>query len=88
MSLAIDTNAVTAVLLADGWHTVRPGTFDVDAYEYKEDGLLVLTGGQNSGVASVGFTFHTEDGKERIAGPLTAILAVKTRARKLSVSGT
>ena len=39
MSLAIDTNRVTAVLLADGWHQVAKlrdweSSFDIDSYEF------------------------------------------------------
>jgi hypothetical protein len=36
MSLAIDIDAVTAVLLADGWHEVIDDSFYLDAYEFLE----------------------------------------------------
>jgi len=36
MSLAIDIDAVTAVLLADGWHEVMDDSFCLDAYEFIE----------------------------------------------------
>lgn len=39
MSLSIDVDTVTAVLLADGWHTVVNGSFDLDAYEYLWSGI-------------------------------------------------
>lgn len=75
MSLRIDIDKVTAVLLADGWHTVDDASFDCDAYEFMSgDGELVHGGGQ-SGVCATGFGFNSEDA--RIYGPLTAILAVK-----------
>lgn len=75
MSLAIDTNRVTRVLLADGWHQVADQSFDIDAYEYVWDDELIHGGG-NSGVCASGFAFHTTSGTY-IAGPLTAILAIE-----------
>jgi hypothetical protein len=78
MSLAIDTDDVKEVLLADGWHKVIKQSFCIDAYEYLDgkgkDAFCVHGGGQ-SGVCAAGFTFST--GKAKIAGPLTAILAVR-----------
>jgi hypothetical protein len=34
MSLAIDIDQVTGVLLADGWHDVVDVSFEIDSYEY------------------------------------------------------
>jgi hypothetical protein len=34
MSLAIDPESVTAVLLADGWHNVNTSTFTIGTYEF------------------------------------------------------
>lgn len=34
MSLAIDVDLVTHVLLADGWHTVANRSFTLDSYEF------------------------------------------------------
>jgi hypothetical protein len=74
MSLAIDPESVSAVLMADGWHEIERGTFRLDAYEYLQDGLGSLDFG------SAGFCFDTERGGmmagSRVAGPLTSILAV------------
>jgi hypothetical protein len=94
MSLAIDPGMVKAVLLADGWHEVDDLDFELDSYEFVEPhpdpnrNGLVLHGGGNSGVCATGFRFQEvvydpgEDGEVRylckIAGPLTAILAVRT----------
>jgi len=75
MSLAIDVDEVEAVLLADGWHVVIDDTFDLDAYEFKRDTSLVHGGGSN-GVCATGFVFEDDDG-QFMAGPLTAILAVR-----------
>lgn len=98
MSIAIDIDKVTAVLLADGWHDVAwrddESTFEIDAYEYiAGDHFRSLTsrGGDGSsavrlaggaeeavGVPATGFMFATGAG-EVVGGPITAILAVKTR---------
>lgn len=94
MSLAIDVDLVTDVLLADGWHKVASKSFNLDSYEYlwsgrtgmtvaqfeehyKDDAMLIHPGG-NSGVCATGFGFETDQG-EWMYGPLTAVLAVKTR---------
>lgn len=76
MSLYIDVDKVTEVLLADGWHAVEDGSFDLDSYEYHH-GDHMLHGGGNYGVCATGFTFRNADGHSMF-GPLTAILAVKT----------
>lgn len=74
MSLGIEVDDVTAVLLADGWHVVEGDSFDLDAYEFEHNDRLLHGGGQ-SGICSIGFAFTDETGY--IAGPLTAILAVR-----------
>jgi len=71
MSLAIDTDRVTAVLLADGWHDVVDKSFNLDAYEFMWDGRLV-----GSGSSATGYDFEEGNGS-RLAGPLTAIIAVR-----------
>lgn len=76
MSLAIDVDDVTAVLLADGWHDVADDSFDLDSYEYLHLGDLLLGGGSVDGVPSTGFRFVGTDGAN-MAGPITAVLAVK-----------
>jgi hypothetical protein len=91
MSLAIDVDEVTAVLLPDGWHDVLDRSFSLDSYEYiwwqdmkpeqreRENPMVMLGGGQVQGVPSTGFTFKAKDGW--LAGPLTAVLAVKRPAK-------
>jgi hypothetical protein len=76
MSLNIDTDSITAVLLADGWHEIIPKTFRLDAYEFIEEGEIVHKGGQ-SGVSATGFNFQDRETHMIISGPLTAILAVR-----------
>jgi hypothetical protein len=75
MSLNIDVDKVEAVLLVDGWHRVVKGTFELDAYEYSDQGNTVLSGGNVQGVPSTGATW--KEGDSIIACPVTAILAVK-----------
>lgn len=84
MSLAINVNRVKEVLLADGWHKVSLDSFGLDAYEYvdteegqKPDVSNILHGGGQSNVCATGFCFLEEDTDLIIAGPLTAILAIK-----------
>ncbi len=82
MSLAIDVDEVTEVLLADGWHTVSDKSFELDAYEYTWSGE-VAHGGGSSGVCATGFAFREDwaTPPRLMAGPLTAILAVRYRRR-------
>lgn len=76
MSLAIDSDSVTRVLLADGWHDVLEGTFNIDAYEFMYCGDGVLHGGGASGICPSGFEFRTAGGVV-LSGPLTSVLAVE-----------
>ncbi|MGV8967202.1 MAG: hypothetical protein ACOH2F_13075 [Cellulomonas sp.] len=95
MSLHINPDEVAGVLLADHWHQVLPGTFDLDSYEYVTEDGDILHGGGNSGVCSTGFSFvevHRATGDDesyegpsfhsRIYGPLTAIIAVREKWSK------
>jgi hypothetical protein len=89
MSLAIDVDRVSQVLLSDGWHTVVNKSFTLDSYEYiwhhegSKDSEL-MHGGGSSGVCATGFSFQAspqpgsnQKAGELIAGPLTAIQAVR-----------
>jgi hypothetical protein len=80
MTLAIQVDEVTEVLLADGWHTVLHQSFAIDAYEFLY-GEQVPHGGGEGGISSQGFRFlETGTGvglNISIAGPLTSILAVR-----------
>ena len=66
MSLMIDVDKVSHVLLADGWHEVHDSSFTLDAYEYvwandvqkKHGDFDLMHGGGKSGVCATGFTFH------------------------------
>jgi len=78
MSLAIDIDNVIAVLLAGKWHNVIEKSFVIDSYEFVRGDQVELGGGTCALVASTGFAFKTTK-DEWIAGPLTAILAVRYR---------
>ena len=82
MSLAIDIDKVTAVLLTDGWHEVKDASFSLDSYEYlwyqrRDDPMILLGGGDEPQIPARGFAFTTTD-DDQLSGPLTSILAVKT----------
>ncbi len=85
MSLAINVESVSAVLLSDGWHTVENHSFALDSYEYVSgddgDGRPELLHEGGGGVCATGFSFDVSPraGSDRISGPLTAILAVRHR---------
>lgn len=83
MSLAIDVDRVTTVLLADGWHKVEFNSFGLDAYEFirAHEGKAddVLHGGGQGGVCSMGATWQEKSAS--FFCPLTAILAVRYDAK-------
>ena len=79
MSLAIDVDEVSAVLLADGWHEVGDQSFSLAAYEYIHGGATIHKGGE-AGLTSTGFRF-SDAGGYVMYGPLTAILAVRYNPR-------
>jgi hypothetical protein len=88
MSLAIDTDLVTDVLLSDGWHHVEDDSFDIDSYEYldtwwneTDKSILKLGAGQEPLIPTRGFSFRekSDDKNVRTVGPLTSIIALRTR---------
>jgi hypothetical protein len=64
---------VVAVLLADGWHRIIPGSFSVGTLSF----------GAEAGPGTPGFRFEQADqggspyGPATLAGPLASILAVR-----------
>jgi len=84
MSLAIDCDYIKAVLVADEWYEIVPGSFDIDSYEFRDGGVsdesrrkLLLGGGNESMIPSRGFVF-TKGGGQTFYGPLTSIQMVRT----------
>jgi hypothetical protein len=89
MSLSLDVDHVTKVLLSDGWHNVHDKSFTLDSYEYiwfpnqeKRDRgePMIMHAGGRSGVCATGFQMRCEHGE--VAGPLTSILAVRMAAAR------
>ena len=56
MSLNIEVDHVTGVLLVGGWLHVGKGTFELDTYEFQREGTPLHSGGE-SGTCSRGFSF-------------------------------
>ncbi len=82
MSLAIDVDRVSQVLLSDGkWHKVKGKSFDLDAYEFMHEERRILTGGMVEGVPSLGATWQEPDGS-LVVCPLTAVLALRLYPQK------
>lgn len=82
MSTRIEAEHVEAVLLADGWHNVVPGTFRIGPSE-----IVLRNPGDPTDVFETwsgwpnGFSFQelSQEGARRtVAGPITALLAVAT----------
>lgn len=80
MSLHIDVKDVKAVLLADGWHELVSNSFELDAYEFLEDGDIRLGGGSDLGISSLGARWSEKEGVT-VACPIRSIIAVKTAKR-------
>lgn len=78
MSLGIDVETITEVLLPDGkWYLVEPGSFDVDSYEMISGDICLLGGGDSVGTSSTGFRFREYATAEYISGPMTSVIAVR-----------
>ena len=92
MSLAIDVDTVSKVLLADGWHVVVDQTFSVDSYEYQWSGRNGVSVAQLAAEAGSSDPLRVHGGGQSgvcaagfsfkgedgscLAGPLTAVVAV------------
>jgi Tfp pilus assembly protein PilV len=74
MSLYIEVDGIAAVLLADGWHTIKDKSFDLDAYEFQHSNTLL--GGAD--VCSTGAIWTEADGAV-VCCPLTAVLAIRSK---------
>lgn len=81
---AIDVDEVTAVLLPDGWHECSGRGLYIDEYAYFDGSSgsnsprWLMTNGSDLGICPMGFTFCAVDGTY-VFGPLTSILAVRTK---------
>lgn len=70
-----NTNNITAVLLADGWHDVNAGTFIVDRMRLTHAGADVYPPPEDAGEPWFGFTDSAT--QDHIAGPMAHLLAVR-----------
>jgi hypothetical protein len=92
MSLAIDVENITNVLLADGWHEVHDASFGTDSYEFvggEATGDSPTLGGGQDHIPAAGHRgstsrehiaaagFSFTEGDHVLCGPLTSVLAVK-----------
>jgi hypothetical protein len=98
MSLAIEVDDITHVLLADGWHTVHDASFGIDSYEFmRHEGMgdsPTLGGGQDKHIAAAGHRgstsrehiaaagFSFTESDQVLCGPLTSVLAVKVKSKR------
>lgn len=86
MSLMIDMNQITDVLLADGWVKCRLGSFTVDSFEFVYDikEPLHKDGKETSLEYSGGAGAMWESGEtgRYVACPIQNILAVRCTRRK------
>jgi hypothetical protein len=98
MSLAIEVDDITHVLLADGWHTVHDASFGIDSYQFMwREGMgdgPILEGGQEKHIAAAGHRgstsrehiaaagFSFTEGDHVLCGPLTSVLAVKVKTKR------
>ena len=71
--LYIKQSEVVAVLLADGWNDVKPGTFEI--LEFNIDAGPEDRDFGESYRVGVGFSFDVEN--DIVAGPISSLLAVK-----------
>ncbi|MEU1509947.1 MULTISPECIES: hypothetical protein [unclassified Kitasatospora] len=78
MGLHVNANEVVAVLLSDGWHGVKPGTFAVGPFAFGSS----MEGGSIDIAGQPGFRFTTQDGPV-ITGPLSSVLAVQSESTQV-----
>ena len=93
MSLSIDVDRISGVLLGDGWHKIASredgrSSFGMDSYEFlephpdsKRDPIMHLKGGQEDLIPATGSHWTEPDGST-VFCPLTAILAVRYPGKK------
>jgi hypothetical protein len=101
VSLEIDVEKISEVLLADGWHKVSPvgdgrSSFGLDVYEFQESHSQEkpeprqnadpqAKAGQEQSASRSGARWTESDGS-RVFCPVTSILAVKYAGQKTSES--
>ncbi len=80
MSLDINPDKITEVLVSGQWIAIRPGTFDIGGYNFAYSSYALLSAGESDDVTATGFgASMADESGHRICGPLTALQAVKVR---------
>jgi hypothetical protein len=98
MSLTIDVDNITHVLLADGWHEVHDASFGTDSYEFTQregsGDSPTLEGGEDKHIPAAGHRgstsrehiaaegFSFTEGDHVLCGPLTSVFAVRLAPRQ------
>ena len=81
MSLAIEVDDITHVLLADGWHTVHDASFGIDSYELIwREGMgdsPMLGGGQEKHIAAAGHRGSTSRQQDSASPRVTTSSAAR-----------
>ena len=84
MSLKIDVNTITRILLKDGaWYEVLPGSLTMDALEWTDGEGLVIATGDIAVLPPMGIRFKTRGIIGWISCPLPSILAVHSEPIEL-----
>jgi hypothetical protein len=76
MGLGIDIAKIRAVLLPSGWMDIKPGSFEIGAYEFLDENSVVVAG-PPGGAGSSGFRFRDANGNS-VCGPVASIMALRT----------
>ena len=77
MSLSIQADEVTEVLLTDRWYKVKSGSFRLDIYEFPGH----LDAGREQQLPSMGAAWTSPDGSKMFC-PITSVLALRTKPRR------
>ena len=78
MSLYIETEKITGILLSDGWHEIVPGSCGHDAYEYiQEDRFIAQPKAETTGLGWRETIVGDDNNSRRVYAALNMIHAVR-----------
>lgn len=72
MSIEINVDQVSEVMLADGWHSISPGSFEVDRAEFSGP-----VAGEAAPLRDLWFRFEESSSEIMTTGPLSSVVAVR-----------